>query len=43
MNQQDILEIIKLLINATKNQDWNDVDQAIEYLRDYQEDPYYEE
>lgn len=35
MNESDILEIITLLKVAIKNEDWNDVDEAIIYLQEY--------
>jgi hypothetical protein len=35
MNESDIIEIIKLLKRASKTADWNDVDEAIEYLQEH--------
>lgn len=43
MNQEDINEIVKLLISAIKTQDWEVVDEALEYLKEFQDDPYDEE
>lgn len=35
MNESDIIEILKLLKGASKNRDWDDVSDAITYLKEY--------
>ena len=41
MNQSDIDYIVKLLSNAVKHQDWEEVNEALEYAIDFQDDPSY--
>jgi hypothetical protein len=43
MNQSDISELVSLLTNAIKTQDWDLVEESREYLREYQEDSIFEE
>lgn len=43
MNPQDIDYIVKLLSNAIKRQDWDEVNEALEYTIEFQDDPYLEE
>ena len=43
MNQSDIDFIVKLLSNAIKRQDWDEVNEALEYATEFQDDPYLEE
>jgi hypothetical protein len=39
MNQSDIDCIIKLLFNAIKHEDWDDVSEALEYMMEFQDTP----
>lgn len=43
MNQNDINNIVELLGNAIKHQDWDSVEEALEYLQEFQDSPVYEE
>jgi len=43
MNQSDIDELVSLLTKSIKTQDWDLVEEALEYLTDFQEDPTIEE
>jgi hypothetical protein len=43
MNQNDIDYLVKLLNTAIKRQDWDNIDEAIEYLSEFQDDPFLEE
>jgi hypothetical protein len=43
MNQEDINEIVQLLVNAIRNQDWDNVEEALDYLRDFQDEPFYDD
>ncbi len=38
MNQSDIENIVKLLSNAIRHQDWDFVEEALEYVEDFQEE-----
>ena len=35
MNESDIIEIIDILKRAKSTEDWDDVDEAILYLKEY--------
>lgn len=35
MNECDILEIVKILKSAVKSNDWDEVEDAINYLEEY--------
>lgn len=39
MNQSDIDYIVKLLSNAIKHKDWDGVDEALEYIMEFQDTP----
>ncbi len=39
MNQSDIDYIVKLLSNAIKHEDWEAVEEALEYMTEFQDDP----
>ena len=41
MNQSDIDNIAKLLNNAIKHQDWDEVSEALEYVVDFSDDSSY--
>ena len=43
MNQNDINNIVELLGNAIKRQDWDGVEEALEYLQEFLDAPVYEE
>jgi hypothetical protein len=43
MNQTDINNIVELLGKAIKHQDWGGVEEALEYLQEFQDTPVYEE
>ena len=43
MNQSDIDYIAKLLSSAIKQQDWDSISEALEYVQEFQDDPYLEE
>jgi hypothetical protein len=43
MSQTDINFLVETLNSAIKSQDWDAVQEAIEYLQDFQDDPQYEE
>lgn len=38
MNQSDIENIVSLLSNAIKNRDWDFVEEALEYVEEFQEE-----
>ncbi len=38
MNQSDIKNIVKLLSNAIRNRDWDFVEDALEYIEEFQEE-----
>ena len=35
MNESDIIEVLDILKRAIKTDDWDDVDEAILYLKEY--------
>jgi len=39
MNQSDIKEVVGLLKYALKSKEWESVEEALEYLGEYLEDP----
>lgn len=39
MNQSDIEYLVKLLKDATSSKDWEGVEEALEYLQEYLENP----
>jgi len=39
MNQSDIEYLVKLLKDAKKSEDWDSVEEALEYLQEYLENP----
>lgn len=41
MNQSDIDYIVKLLSNAIKQQDWDEVNEALDYVADFSDDDSY--
>ena len=41
MNQSDIDNIAKLLNSAIKHQDWDEVNEALEYVVDFADDKSY--
>lgn len=43
MNQSDIDILAKLLNNAIKHQDWDEVNEALEYIVDFSDESYLEE
>lgn len=43
MNQSDIDYIVKTLSNAIKRQDWDEVNEALEYAQEFQDEPILEE
>ena len=43
MNQTDINYIVDLLNKALKRNDWDFVNEALEYVQDFQDEPKYEE
>jgi hypothetical protein len=43
MNQTDINNIVELLSKAIKQNDWDAVTEALEYIQEFQDDPQYEE
>jgi hypothetical protein len=43
MNQTDINNIVELLSKAIKQNDWEAVTEALEYIQEFQDDPQYEE
>lgn len=43
MNQSDIDILAKLLNNAIKQQDWDAVNEALEYVVDFSDESYLEE
>lgn len=43
MSQSDIDYIVKLLSNAIKRQDWDEVTEALEYTQEFQDEPFLEE
>jgi len=43
MNQSDFEYLAKLLSNAIKEEDWDAVNEAVEYIIEFQDDPYLEE
>jgi hypothetical protein len=43
MNQIDINNIVELLSKAIKQNDWDAVTEALEYIQEFQDDPQYEE
>jgi hypothetical protein len=43
MNQSDINYIVDLLSKAIKQDDWDQVTEALEYVQEFQDDPHYEE
>ena len=43
MNQSDLEYLAKLLSNAIKEEDWDAVNEAVEYIIEFQDDPYLEE
>lgn len=43
MSQSDINFLVETLTNALKSQDWEAVQEAIDYLIEFQDDPQYEE
>jgi len=43
MNQFDINYIVDLLGKAIKREDWESVNEALEYIQDFQDTPQYEE
>jgi hypothetical protein len=43
MNQSDINYIVGLLSKAIKQNDWDAVTEALEYVQEFQDDPQFEE
>jgi len=43
MNQTDINNIVELLNKAIKRNDWDSVNDALEYVQEFQDEPHYEE
>ncbi len=43
MNQTDINYIAELLNKAIKREDWDGVNEALEYVQEFQDTPQYEE
>jgi hypothetical protein len=43
MDQSDINYITELLSKAIKNQDWDLVTEALEYIQEFQDEPTFEE
>lgn len=43
MNQSDITYIVRLLNKSIKQKDWDIIDEVLEYVQEFQEDPQYEE
>ena len=43
MNQSDLKYLSKLLSDAIKQKDWDSVDEALDYIIEFQDDPYIEE
>lgn len=43
MNQSDIDYLAKLLSDAIKQQDWDSVTEALDYVVEFQDDPILEE
>ena len=43
MNQSDINYVVELLSKAIKQNDWDAVTEALEYIQEFQDDPQYEE
>lgn len=43
MNQSDIDYLAKLLNDAIKQQDWDSVSEALDYVIEFQDDPIFEE
>ena len=43
MNQSDIKYMVRILNKSIKQQDWELVTEAIEYIQEFQEDPQYED
>ena len=43
MNQSDINYIVGLLNKAIKQEDWDSVVEALEYVQEFQDEPQYEE
>jgi hypothetical protein len=39
MNQSDIDYIVKLLSNAIRHEDWDEVNEALEYVMEFQDTP----
>lgn len=38
MDQSDILEVVRLLEDAMKTENWDNVEEAVFYLKDYLDD-----
>ena len=39
MNQSDIDNVVALLSNAIRHEDWDSVDEAREYMMEFQDEP----
>jgi len=43
MSQSDIDYLAQLLSSAIKQQDWESITEALEYVQEFQDEPYLEE